>query len=127
MTAALIFRTLERNTGQVGLKSNSCTTIEAVNPEIAALQQHQDPASEGAAATNKAIVLELAKQIASVGGNAQDALQSGSFPPGKIGDPTAAGNTCMFNFKLAIGYVMPSTNHILQVMTRMMLRAASSL
>ena len=43
---------------------------------------------------NKAIVLELAKQIASVGGDPQDALKSGTFAPGQIGDPTGAGNTC---------------------------------
>lgn len=54
----------------------------------------QDPASTGAAAVNKAIVLELAKQIASVGGDPQDALKSGTFAPGQIGDPTGAGNTC---------------------------------
>lgn len=40
MTSALIFRTLERNTGSVGLASVPCTSIQAVNPEIAALQQH---------------------------------------------------------------------------------------
>jgi hypothetical protein len=67
MTAALTYRALERNTGKVGLASVACTSIKAVNPEIAAIQQHQDPASSGAVATNKAIVLELAKQIASVG------------------------------------------------------------
>jgi hypothetical protein len=94
MTAALVYRALERNTGQVGLASVLCTSIKAVNPEIAALQQHQDPASDGAAALNKKITLELAKQIASIGGDAQTALQSGTFAPGKIGDPTAAGNTC---------------------------------
>jgi len=94
MTNALIYRALERNTGSVGLQSNSCTTIQAVNPEIAAIKQHQDPASTNAAATNKAIALELAKQIASIGGNPQDALKSGTFAPGKIGDPTAKGNTC---------------------------------
>ena len=71
-----------------------CTSIQAVNPEIAAIQQHQDPASDGAADTNKAIVLELAVQIASVGGDPQDALKSGTFAPGQIGDPTAKGNTC---------------------------------
>lgn len=43
---------------------------------------------------NKAIVLELAKQIQSVGGNPLDALKSGTFAPGQIGDPTAKGNTC---------------------------------
>lgn len=91
---ALIFRTLERNSGSVGGTTKPCTSIQAVNPEIAALSQHQDPASADAAAVNKAIVLELARQIASVGGNPLDALKSGTFAPGEIGDPTAAGNTC---------------------------------
>ncbi|KAG7443027.1 uncharacterized protein BT62DRAFT_972783 [Guyanagaster necrorhizus] len=94
MVAALIYRALERNSGSVGATTDACTSIQAVNPEIAAIQQHQDPASDNAAAVNKAIVLELAQQIAAVGGNAQDALKSGTFAPGKIGDPTAAGNTC---------------------------------
>jgi len=94
MVDALLYRALERNTGAVGLQSNSCTSITAVNPEIAAIQQHQDPASANAAATNKAIVLTLAQQIASIGGNPQDALQSGTFKPGDIGDPTGAGFTC---------------------------------
>jgi hypothetical protein len=65
-----------------------------VNPEIAAISQHQDPASTGAAATNKAIVLELAKQINAVGGNPQDALKSGTFAPGNLNDNTGKGNTC---------------------------------
>jgi hypothetical protein len=65
-----------------------------VNPEIAAISQHQDPASSGAAATNKAIVLELAKQINAVGGNPQDALKSGTFAPGNLNDNTGRGNTC---------------------------------
>lgn len=91
---ALIFRALERNSGSVGAASAACTSIKAVNSEIAAIQQHQDPASSGAAATNKAVVLELAKQIASVGGDPQLALKSGTFAPGTIGDPTAKGNSC---------------------------------
>ena len=94
MTAALIYRALERNTGKVGLKSSPCTSIKAINPEIAAIQQHQDPASAGAAAGNKAIALELAKQIASIGGNPQDALKSGTFAPGNLNDDTGKGNTC---------------------------------
>ncbi|KAJ3800924.1 hypothetical protein GGU11DRAFT_771301 [Lentinula aff. detonsa] len=94
MTGALIYRALERNTGAVGLQSNACTSTTAANSEIAAISQHQDPASDGAAATNKAIVLALAQQIASIGGDPQDALKSGTFAPGTIGDPTAAGNTC---------------------------------
>ncbi|CAO1606238.1 hypothetical protein XANCAGTX0491_009739 [Xanthoria calcicola] len=71
-----------------------CTAIKATNPEIAAISQHQDPASPGAAATNKAITLELAKQIASVGGDPQAALKSGTFAPGEVDDPTAKGNSC---------------------------------
>lgn len=91
---ALIYRALERNTGSVGQASNACTSVKAVNPEIAAIQQHQDPASANAASVNKAIVLELAKQIAAVGGDPLDALKSGTFAPGQVGDPTGAGNTC---------------------------------
>ncbi|KAI8986189.1 hypothetical protein BD414DRAFT_416835 [Trametes punicea] len=93
MVNALIFRTLERNTGPVGLQSELCTQT-ATNPEIAALTQHQDPASDGAAATNKAIALELAKQIASVGGDPLDAVKSGTFAPGDKNDPTGKGNSC---------------------------------
>jgi hypothetical protein len=91
---ALIYRALERNTGKVGLASVACTSIKAVNPEIAAISQHQDPASTGAAATNKAIVLTLAQQIAAVGGDPQDALKSGTFAPGSLTDTTGKGNTC---------------------------------
>ncbi|KAJ7702172.1 hypothetical protein B0H16DRAFT_1440507 [Mycena metata] len=101
MSDALTFRALERNTGTVGGTSAPCTSIKAVNPEIAAIQQHQaslytldDPASPNAAAVNKAIVLELAKQIASIGGNPQDALRSGTFAPGNTADTTGKGNTC---------------------------------
>ncbi|KAI1462134.1 hypothetical protein F4805DRAFT_194896 [Annulohypoxylon moriforme] len=93
MTNALIFRALERNTGSVGLASVLCNET-AKNPEIAALQQHQDPASDGAAALNKQITLDLAAQLASIGADPQLALQSGTFAPGEIGDATGAGNTC---------------------------------
>lgn len=91
---ALLYRALERNTGSVGLASVACTSTQAVNPEIAAIQQHQDPASANAAATNKAIVLALAQQIAAVGGDPQDALKSGTFAPGNTDDTTGKGNTC---------------------------------
>lgn len=84
MTDALVFAALERNTGSVGLESVLCTAITAVNPEIAAISQHQDPAADGAAAKNKAITLELAKQIASIGGDPTIALQSGTFAPGTV-------------------------------------------
>ncbi|KIO33028.1 hypothetical protein M407DRAFT_4239 [Tulasnella calospora MUT 4182] len=91
---ALIFRALERNTGKVGLASVACTAIKATNPEIAAISQHQDPASANAAAVNKAITLELAKQIAGVGGDPQQALESGTFAPGDVNDATGKGNSC---------------------------------
>lgn len=95
MTAALVFRALERNTGSVGLQSVLCTET-ATNPEIDAISQHQDPASTGAAATNKAIVLELAKQINSIGGDPQTALKSGTFAPGNLDDNT--GKVCILTF-----------------------------
>ncbi|WVQ71363.1 hypothetical protein IAR50_000891 [Cryptococcus sp. DSM 104548] len=93
MTAALMYRALERNTGQVGLASVACNET-ATNPEIAAISQHQDPASDGAADTNKAITLALAQQIAAVGGDPLDSLKSGTFAAGDTADTTAAGNTC---------------------------------
>lgn len=93
MAAALVFQALERNTGGVGVKSAACTDTP-VNPEIGALSQHQDPASDNAAAENKAITLELAKQLALIGGDPLLALESGTFAPGQLGDPTAAGNSC---------------------------------
>lgn len=83
MASALVFRAVERNTGAVGLKSVLCDET-AVNPEIAALTQHQDPASENAAEENKAITLELARQLAAVGADPQLALDSGTFAPGDV-------------------------------------------
>jgi hypothetical protein len=94
MTAALQYRALERNTNAVGARSPLCTSFRPVNKEIAAIAQHQDPASENAAATNKAIVLELARQIKAIGGNPQDALQTGTFEPGQTNDRTAKGKSC---------------------------------
>ncbi|KAL0580995.1 hypothetical protein V5O48_000989 [Marasmius crinis-equi] len=91
---ALIYRALERNSGSVGGVTDPCTSVQAVNPEIAAIQQHQDPASQNADQVNKAIELELAKQIASVGGDPLLALDSATFPPGEIGDATAKGKSC---------------------------------
>lgn len=99
MVAALMYRALERNTpGPVGRASNPCTSIKATNPEIAAIQQHQDPASPGAAGINKAVTLELAKQIKAVGGDPLEALKSGTFQPGDVTDATGKGNTCKFLF-----------------------------
>lgn len=65
-----------------------------MNSEIAALSQHQDPASPNAASVNKKIALALAVQIAKIGGNPLDAIKSGTFAPGTLADPTAKGNTC---------------------------------
>lgn len=108
MTAALIYRisiirskenwhfsgALERNTNQIGLASVLCNET-ATNPEIAALTQHQDPASPNAASINKQIALNLAKQISCIGGNPLDAIKSGTFKPAVIGsDPTEKGNSC---------------------------------
>lgn len=89
----LMYAALERNTGKVGLASVSCNET-AVNPEIAAVQQHQDPASSGAAAGYKAIVLALAQQLASIGADPQEILLSGTFAPGNVDDDTGKGNTC---------------------------------
>ena len=93
MVNALLFRAVERNTGGVGVKSALCTQT-AKNPEVAAITQHQDPASDGAAAANKAIVLALAQQIAKLGGDPLDALKSGTFAPGSKTDTTGKGNSC---------------------------------
>lgn len=90
---ALMYAALERNTGKVGLASVLCNET-AVNPEISAISQHQDPASPNAAAANKAIVLELAKQLASIGADPQEALLSGTFAPGNVEDTTGKGNSC---------------------------------
>jgi hypothetical protein len=80
---ALMYAALERNTGKVGLASAACTET-AVNPEIQAVQQHQDPASPNAASINKNIVLALAQQLASIGADPQEALLSGTFKPGSV-------------------------------------------
>jgi hypothetical protein len=94
MTAAMIYRALERNTGSIGLASVPCQSVKAVNPEIAALQQHQDPAGNGAQALNKKITTLLATQIAAIGGDATLANEASTFAPGQLNDSTAAGNTC---------------------------------
>src|ERR1700761_761947 len=82
MAGALVYRALERNTGSVGLASVLCTET-AVNPEIAAISQHQDPASANAASINKGIALALAQQLAGIGVDPLLALESGTFAPGQ--------------------------------------------
>lgn len=74
---------IERNTAGVGVANKLCTE-KAVNPEIGALTQHQDTALENAGALNKAITLELAKQLAGIGADSNLALLSGTFAPGDV-------------------------------------------
>lgn len=89
---AIMFRALERNTGKVGLASVLCNET-AQNPEIAAITQHQDPASAEASG-NKQIALDVATQLASIGADPNLAIQTGTFAPGDVNDNTGAGNTC---------------------------------
>jgi len=79
---AIIYRALERNTNKVGLASVLCTQT-AVNPEIAAITQHQDPASAEASG-NAAIELAVAQQLANIGADPNDALKSATFAPGDV-------------------------------------------
>lgn len=57
-------------------------------------KEPQESASADAAATDKATALGLATQIASVGGEPQQALKAGTFALGDVNDPTAKGNSC---------------------------------
>lgn len=82
MANAIMFRALERNTQGVGVASVLCDET-ATNPEIAAITQHQDPASDEASG-NKDITLEVAKQLASIGADPTLALQTGTFAPGDV-------------------------------------------
>jgi len=66
--------------------------MTAVNPEIAALVQHQDPASDGAPDHNRAVILELARQISLIGGDPTLATDAGTFAPGTGGG--GKGNSC---------------------------------
>lgn len=83
MAGALLYQSIERNTGKVGLASAACTE-KATNPEVAALSSHQDAAATGASAINKKITLELAKQLATLGADPKLALLSGTFAPGDV-------------------------------------------
>lgn len=94
LVASLIYRALERNTAAVGVASDQCTSFTPHNPELSTFKQHQDPASPGALANNKATVLELARQIYLVGGNPVDALDSGTFSPGDLSSDDKVGNSC---------------------------------
>jgi hypothetical protein len=80
--AAIRYRALERNTLQVGLASVLCNET-AVNPEIAAIQQHQDAASPEAV-VNREVELAVARSLASIGADPLLALRSATFPPGEV-------------------------------------------
>lgn len=84
MANAVMFRALERNTGSVGLASVLCTDT-ATNPEIAAITQHQDPASAEASG-NADIALAVAQQLASFGADPLLAIQTGTFAPGEVSE-----------------------------------------
>ncbi|KAK1777101.1 hypothetical protein QBC45DRAFT_197836 [Copromyces sp. CBS 386.78] len=90
---AVLFRAIERNTGKVGLASVICNET-ATNPEIAAVTQHQDPASAEGKAGNKDIELAVAKVLKGLGADPLLALESATFPPGDLNDATAKGKTC---------------------------------
>jgi hypothetical protein len=85
---AILFRALERNTGSVGLASVLCDQT-AVNPEIASITQHQDPASPEAAG-NADIELAVAQSLASIGADPLLALNSATFAPGEVSSPAMA-------------------------------------
>lgn len=75
------------------MKSVLCTD-KAINLEIAAITQIQDPASDGAKEGNRQIILELAKQLKGVGADPLLALDAGTFAPGDKNDSTGKGNSC---------------------------------
>lgn len=85
---AILFRALEKNTLTVGQASPLCNEA-AVNPEIAAIQQHQDPASAEASG-NADIELAVAIQLASIGADPELALTSGTFAPGEVSNRTVS-------------------------------------
>lgn len=82
MANAIMFRAIERNTAGVGVASVICNQT-ATNPEIAAITQHQDPASS-AASGNKQITLNVAMQLASIGADPTLAINTGTFAPGDV-------------------------------------------
>lgn len=79
---AILYRALERNTAGVGKESAACKET-AKNPEIAAIKQHQDPASP-AASGNKQIALDVAKQLKAIGADPNLAINTGTFHPGDV-------------------------------------------
>ncbi|KAJ3108717.1 hypothetical protein HDU97_000115 [Phlyctochytrium planicorne] len=97
IATCLQYRVLERNTGGVGTASALCTETPK-NKELVGLTQLQDPASADGKANNAKIQTDLAKALVTAGFTADEAadlaLQTSTFGPGKIGDPTARGLSC---------------------------------
>ncbi|KAI8927214.1 hypothetical protein BC831DRAFT_424850, partial [Entophlyctis helioformis] len=91
------FRILERNTNGVGLAQEVCKKAPR-NAELAGLTQIQDPASDLGKSTNADTQTKLAQNLVKLGFTADQAadlaLQTSTFVPGQLGDPTAGGNTC---------------------------------
>jgi hypothetical protein len=91
MTTALIYRALECNTGKVGLASVACTSIKAVNPEIAAIQQHQDPPPLEPSPPIRPLSLNWPNKSPPL---AVILKTPSNLAPGISDDNTEAGNTC---------------------------------
>lgn len=84
MANALMYRALQRNFATLGGATELCDEV-AVNPEIGAISQHQDPASaEAAAGANRKIALDLATQLNALGVDPNLAIQTGTFPAGVV-------------------------------------------
>lgn len=69
--ACIQYAALERNTGLAGTASAICKD-QPKNKELLKVKAHQDPGSKGAAAINKAVELEVAKQMFALGFSAND-------------------------------------------------------
>ncbi|KAI5457177.1 hypothetical protein BGZ63DRAFT_337044, partial [Mariannaea sp. PMI_226] len=103
MAGALLFQALQRNVRSQGEFSARCNQ-RAVNAEIAALTRHQDASWRDAGALNKAIVLELARQLASIGADPELALLSGTFAASGVSTIQSLNNYCD-NEDLSLGCI----------------------
>ncbi|KAJ3321412.1 hypothetical protein HDV06_004397 [Boothiomyces sp. JEL0866] len=89
--------TLERNTKAVGQPSSVCKQTPK-NKELQLFAQHQDAAGPDAAANNKNVKVQVAKQAVALGFSAEEAVnlsaQTATFPPGDTNDKSGKGSTC---------------------------------
>ncbi|POW03450.1 hypothetical protein PSTT_11053 [Puccinia striiformis] len=93
--AAILFASLEKNTANVGVASIPCTSKKMDSPEIERLIQHQDAASDGAAANNKKSALLAALSLNDIGSDPTLALQTGTFKAGDKKNPNnGRGESC---------------------------------